>query len=96
MWLTPRMLFSKTKADMHLFPDAMLREDGVQNGVGVQEACAKDGVDAGEGGSEVFGDKIGGDVPGEGSAYILQGMRGLKKCLVMTDICYKGRICIGD
>ena len=22
MWLTPRVLFSKTKADMHLFPDA--------------------------------------------------------------------------
>lgn len=21
MWLTPRVLFSKTKADMHLFPD---------------------------------------------------------------------------
>lgn len=22
MWLTPRVFFSKTKADMHLFPDA--------------------------------------------------------------------------
>lgn len=25
MWLTPRVLFSKTKADMHLFPDALLQ-----------------------------------------------------------------------
>lgn len=24
MWLTPRVLFSKTKADMHLFPDTSI------------------------------------------------------------------------
>ena len=27
MWLTPRVLFSKTKADMHLFPDTEVDED---------------------------------------------------------------------
>ena len=26
MWLTPRVFFSKTKADMHLFPDAARHE----------------------------------------------------------------------
>ena len=72
----------------------MVLEDVLQDGVGVQEVGAQDGIDAGEGGAEVFGHKVCRDAAGEGSGAIAQGEGGIFKGLEMAGICYKGRILV--
>ena len=41
-----------------LLADAMIPEDIVQDGLGVDEVLAEDLVEGGDGAAEVFGDKI--------------------------------------
>ena len=44
-----------------LFPDAMIPEDILQEGFGVDEVGAEDLVERGDGTAEVFGDEVGGN-----------------------------------
>ena len=72
----------------------MVLEDVLQDGVGVQEVGAQDGIDAGEGGAEVFGHEVCRDAAREGSGAIAQGEGGIFEGLEMAGICYKGRILV--
>ena len=51
----------------------MIAKDIVEDNFGVQEVCAKDGVDGRQGTTEVFGHEVRRDAAGEGSAAIGKG-----------------------
>ena len=48
----------------NLLAGAMVSEDMMEDGVGVQQVFSQDGVDAGEGPAQVFGHQIGWDISG--------------------------------
>ena len=75
-----------------LFPDAMIPEDIVQDGFGVDEVLAEDLVEGGDGAAEVFGNEVGGDSGGERLAGGGEGFGRLTEGFVMTDIGNKCRI----
>ena len=79
-----------------LFPDAMIPEDIVQDGFGVDEVLAEDLVEGGDGASEVFGDEIGGGSGRQCEAGVGEGIGRLAKGFVVTDIGNKCGIGIGD
>ena len=64
----------------------MIPEDIVQDGFGVDEVLAEDLVEGGDGATEVFGDEVGRCAGGEGEAGGGEGIGGLAKGFVMTDI----------
>ena len=74
----------------------MVTEDVVEDKFGVQEVCTKDGIDGRQGTAEVFGHQVGRDAAGEGRAAVGEGRRSILQGFEMTDICYKGRIRVGD
>ena len=47
-----------------LFPDAVIPENILQDGFGVDEVGAEDLVEGGDGTAEVFGDEVGGGAGG--------------------------------
>ena len=80
----------------HLLADAMIPEDILQEGFGVDEVGAEDVVEGGDGAAEVFGDEIGRDVEGQCLASIGEGSGRVPEGFVVTDIGNKCRICVGD
>ena len=80
----------------YLLPDAMIPEDILQEGFGVDEVGAEDVVEGGDGAAEVFGDEIGRDVEGQCLASIGEGSGRVPEGFVVTDIGNKCRICVGD
>ena len=81
MWLTPRVLFSKTKADMHLFPDAKMLENIPQHLV--RGDFAEDGAEVVEGLAEVFGEEVGSLAGSEGTFDVFEGFGRFHQGLVV-------------
>ena len=79
-----------------LFPDAVIPEDIMQDGLGVDEVLAEDLVEGGDGAAEVFGDEIGGDSGGQCLACIGEGSGRLTEGFVVTDIGNKRGVRIRD
>ena len=79
-----------------LLSDAVVTEDVVEDDFGVKKVCTKDGIDGRQGTAEVFGHQVRRDAAGEGRAAIGEGRRSILQGLEMTDVCYKGRILVGD
>ena len=80
----------------HLLADAMIPEDVLQEGFGVDEVGAEDLVEGGDGAAEVFGDEVGRDAGGQSLAGVGKGSGRVPKGFVVTDIGNKCRICVGD
>ena len=81
MWLTPRVLFSKTKADMHLFPDTKMLENIPQHLV--RGDFAEDGAEVVEGLAEFFGEEVGSLAGGEGTFDVFEGFGRFHQGLVV-------------
>ena len=70
----------------------MLPEYTMQHRFRIDEVLPEDLVEGGNGAAEVLGDQVGVHAGGEGAAGIGEGGGGLEEGLVMTLVCYKGRI----
>ena len=75
-----------------LLADAVIPEDIMQDGLGVDEVLAEDLVEGGDGAAEVFGDEVGGGSGGQSEAGVGEGIGRLAKGFVVTDIGNKCRV----
>ena len=69
-----------------LLPDAMIPENTLQEGFGVDEVGAEDLVEGGDGAAEVFGDEVGRDAGGQSEPRIKEGSGRVPEGFVVTDI----------
>ena len=79
-----------------LIADAMIPEDILQEGFGVDEVGAEDLVEGGDGAAEVFGDEIGREAGGQSEPRVGEGSGRIPKGFVVTDIGNKCRVRIRD
>ena len=79
-----------------LFPDAVIPENILQDGFGVDEVGAEDLIEGCDGATEVFGNEIGGNSRGQGEAGSRQGIGSLTEGFVVTDIGNKCGIAVGN